>query len=65
MQIVICVLITKPILPYALAFGAGAMVFVVVEEVIFGSQRHGNAESATAGTMPDFLLMMVLDVAFS
>jgi ZIP family zinc transporter len=59
------VLLSKPILPYTLAFAAGAMIFVVVEEVIPESQRNGNTDSATAGTMLGFLLMMVLDVAFS
>ena len=59
------VILAKPILPYALAFAAGAMLFVVVEEVIPESQRSGNTHLATAGTILGFLLMMILDVAFS
>jgi len=57
------VLIAKPILPYALAFAAGAMLFVVVEEVVPESQRHGNTDLATGGAMLGFLVMMILDVA--
>jgi len=59
------VILAKPILPYALAFAAGAMIFVVVEEVIPESQHSGNAHLATAGTAIGFLAMMILDVAFS
>jgi len=59
------VLQVKPLLPYALAFAAGAMIFVVVEEVIPESQYHGNTDLATAGTMMGFLVMMILDVALS
>ena len=57
------VLVSRPILPYALAFAAGAMIFVVVEEVIPESQRSGNADSATMGLMVGFTVMMILDVA--
>lgn len=53
------------LLPYALSFAAGAMLFVVVEEVIPESQRIGNVEFATGGTIIGFLIMMILDVAFS
>ncbi len=59
------VYLAKPLLPYALAFAAGAMVFVVVEEVIPESQRNNNTHFATAGTIIGFLIMMILDVAFS
>ena len=59
------VLISKPILPYALSFAAGAMIFVVVEEVIPESQRHGNTDLATLGAMVGFTVMMTLDVAFA
>jgi ZIP family zinc transporter len=52
----------QPILPYALAFAAGAMIFVVVEEVIPASHRQGNEHIATAGLMAGFALMMALDV---
>lgn len=58
------VLWATPLLPYALAFAAGAMIFVVVEEVVPESQRSGNTDLATAGTVAGFLVMMILDVAF-
>jgi len=57
------VLSMKPILPYSLAFAAGAMIFVVVEELIPESQRNKNTDLATIGTMVGFALMMTLDVA--
>ncbi|MBN1409534.1 MAG: ZIP family metal transporter [Spirochaetales bacterium] len=57
------VLAMRPILPYALAFAAGAMIFVVVEEVIPESQGSGNTHIATLGTMIGFAVMMGLDVA--
>jgi ZIP family zinc transporter len=57
------VLMAKPLLPYALAFAAGAMIFVVVEEVIPESQRGGNTHHATLGAMLGFTVMMFLDVA--
>lgn len=59
------VVAAQPILPYALAFAAGAMIFVVIEEVIPEAQRGGNADLATAGGMIGFALMMLLEVAFS
>lgn len=59
------VIIAQPILPYALSFAAGAMVFVVVEELIPESQRGGNTDLATGGAIIGFAVMMVLDVAFS
>ena len=52
-----------PILPYALAFAAGAMIFIVVEEVIPESQRGGNTDLATMGLIIGFIVMMSLDVA--
>ncbi len=52
-----------PILPYALAFAAGAMIFVVVEEVIPETQRDKNTDLATLGFMIGFVVMMSLDVA--
>jgi ZIP family zinc transporter len=57
------VLFARPILPYALAFAAGAMIFVVVEELIPESQRGGNTDLATMGTLAGFAAMMTLDVA--
>jgi ZIP family zinc transporter len=56
------VILIKPVLPYALAFAAGAMIFVVVEEVVPESQLHGNPDAATLGAMLGFVVMMVLDV---
>lgn len=53
----------KPILPYALAFAAGAMIYVVVEELIPESQLEKNTHVATLGTMAGFAVMMILDVA--
>jgi ZIP family zinc transporter len=57
------VLTWRPILPYALAFAAGAMIFVVVEEVIPEAQESGHADAATMGSILGFIVMMVLDVA--
>lgn len=57
------VLLIQPILPYALAFAAGAMIYVVVEELIPESQLSGNTDIATMGTMVGFSIMMLLDVA--
>ena len=52
-----------PILPYALAFAAGAMIFVVVEEVIPETQQDKNTDIATLGFIGGFIVMMSLDVA--
>jgi ZIP family zinc transporter len=57
------VLAARPILPYALAFAAGAMIFVVVEEVIPESQQAGNTDIATLSALFGFAIMMALDVA--
>lgn len=59
------VILMRPILPFALAFAAGAMIFVVVEEAIPESQTGGNTDLATLGTMGGFAVMMTLDVALS
>ncbi len=53
-----------PLLPYALAFAAGAMIFVVVEELIPESQRGDETDFSTIGTIIGFSTMMLLDVAF-
>ncbi|MDH7598314.1 MAG: ZIP family metal transporter [Sedimentisphaerales bacterium] len=53
----------RPILPYALAFAAGAMIYVVVEELIPESQLQQNTHIATWGAMLGFAVMMLLDVA--
>jgi ZIP family zinc transporter len=52
-----------PILPYALAFAAGAMIFVVVEEVIPETQQDKHTDIATLGFIGGFIVMMSLDVA--
>ncbi|MGT2930534.1 ZIP family metal transporter [Streptococcus dentasini] len=57
------VMLMMPILPYALSFAAGAMIFVVVEELIPESQTNGNTDIATLGLMLGFVIMMVMDVA--
>jgi ZIP family zinc transporter len=57
------VILMRPILPYALAFAAGAMIFVVVEELIPESQLEKNTDIATTGAMLGFAAMMTLDVA--
>ncbi len=57
------VLSMRAILPYALAFAAGAMIYVVVEEVIPEAQRDENSDVATLGAMVGFAVMMFLDVA--
>ena len=57
------VVVAAPILPYALSFAAGAMVYVVVEELIPESHREGNVDLATVSLMVGFAVMMVLDVA--
>lgn len=53
---------SQSLMPYALGFAAGAMIYVVVEEVIPESQTGGNSDLATLGTMLGFIVMMVLDV---
>lgn len=57
------VLTFQPILPYALAFAAGAMIYVVVEEVIPETQRDKYTDIAVLGFIGGFIIMMVLDVA--
>lgn len=59
----LAVTIMQPILPYALSFAAGAMIFVVAEEVIPGSQEQGNKNLASISLMIGFTVMMILDVA--
>jgi ZIP family zinc transporter len=60
----LAVVTARSILPYALAFAAGAMIYVVVEELIPESQLDKNTHIATAGVMLGFAAMMFLDVAF-
>ena len=59
----VLVLLMTPILPYALAFAAGAMIFVVAEELIPESQAKGHVDLATSGVILGFAIMMTLDVA--
>jgi ZIP family zinc transporter len=54
-----------PILPWALAFAAGAMLFVVSDEIIPESHRKGFEREATFGLIAGFVIMMVLDSLFS
>lgn len=58
----VAVIYMQPILPYALAFAAGAMIYVVVEEVIPETQRDKYTDWATMGFIGGFLVMMMLDV---
>ncbi len=60
---VITTLTIRSMLPYALSFAAGAMIFVVIEELIPESQLEGNTDLATLGVMIGFTIMMILDVA--
>ncbi|MCF8374227.1 MAG: ZIP family metal transporter [Bacteroidales bacterium] len=57
------VLVVTPLLPYALSFAAGAMIFVVVEELIPESQSGNETDLSTIGAMLGFATMMFLDVA--
>jgi zinc transporter, ZIP family len=57
------VIAMKPILPYALSFAAGAMIYVVVEELIPEAQQERSSDIATIGAMLGFAVMMLLDVA--
>lgn len=59
----VAVIFIEPLLPYALSFAAGAMIFVVAEEVIPGSQEKGNTDLASLSLMIGFTVMMILDVA--
>jgi ZIP family zinc transporter len=57
--------IVVPILPYLLSFAAGAMIYVVVEELIPASQEGKHSNIATIGVAIGFVIMMVLDVTLS
>lgn len=57
------VMTMREVLPYALAFAAGAMIFVVIEELIPEAEAGSNTDIATGGAMLGFTVMMILDVA--
>ena len=57
------VILIRPLLPYALAFAAGAMIYVVVEELIPAARSGEHSDVVTLGTMLGFAMMMTLDVA--
>jgi len=59
----LAVVLVRPLLPYALSFAAGAMIYVVVEELIPESQLESKSDVATAGAIVGFAVMMTLDVA--
>ena len=59
----VAVIYMQPILPFALAFAAGAMIYVVVEEVIPETQRDKYTDRSVLGFIGGFLVMMILDVA--
>jgi ZIP family zinc transporter len=59
----VAVLYMQPILPYAMAFAAGAMIYVVLEEIIPEGHHGGNSDLVTLGAMVGFVVMMILDVA--
>ncbi len=59
----LAVLVMRPLLPYALSFAAGAMIFVVGEELIPESHQGSNGDLATIGLMVGFCVMMFLDVS--
>jgi ZIP family zinc transporter len=59
----LAVTVMRPILPYALSFAAGAMIYVVIEELIPEAQAGENTDIATVGAMLGFAGMMILDVA--
>ncbi|MBD2103670.1 ZIP family metal transporter [Leptolyngbya sp. FACHB-261] len=54
--------VAEPILPWALAFAAGAMLFVISDEIIPETHRKGFETESTAGLMVGFVVMMILDV---
>jgi len=57
------VIFAAPLLPWALAFAAGAMIYVVVEELVPEAHRNGHSDMATMGAVVGFAVMMTLDVA--
>ena len=59
----LAVIFFTPILPFALAFAAGAMIYVVIEEVVPETQQDRYADLATLGFIGGFIVMMALDVS--
>ena len=59
----VMVIYALPILPYALSFAAGAMIYVVIEEVVPETQQDQYTDTSTIGFIIGFVVMMVLDVA--
>ena len=59
----VAVIYAQPILPYALSFAAGAMIYVVIEEVVPETQKDKYTDYATLGFIGGFIVMMILDVA--
>ena len=57
--------VSTALLPYGLAFAAGAMVFIIIEELVPECQRSGHADAAVLATILGFTLMTVLDIALS
>jgi ZIP family zinc transporter len=62
---VMAVSIFQPLLPWGLGFAAGAMIFVISNEIVPETHRHGHETMATAGLMIGVVLMMIMDVVFS
>ncbi|MGE5613788.1 MAG: ZIP family metal transporter [Bacillota bacterium] len=61
----VAVMFVKPVLPYALSFAAGAMIYVVVEELLPEAQSSDSSDYSTIGAILGFALMMVLEIALS
>ncbi|KAL1447123.1 hypothetical protein MTO96_044372, partial [Rhipicephalus appendiculatus] len=61
----LAVTMAQPLLPYALAFAAGAMVYVVVDDIIPEAQACSNGQLASWTTVIGFIVMMALDVGLS
>lgn len=60
---ILLISVVTPILPYLLSFAAGAMIYVVVEELIPESQAGKHSNIGTMGVALGFVIMMILDVA--
>ena len=55
--------LAAPLLPYAMGFAAGAMLFVILDEIVPETHVNGHERAATMGTMVGVILMLVLDIA--